>query len=69
MGNPFYNNNQNNSFGPFNLIQQFNQFRSNFQGDPKQKVQELLNNGQMSQEQFAQLSDMARNFQNMLPRK
>lgn len=47
-----------------NMFQQFQQFRSTFQGDPKQKVQELLNSGQMSQQQFNYLSNLARQFQN-----
>lgn len=56
--------------GPFNnnIINQFNQFQSTFQGDPKQKVQDLLNSGQMSQEQFNQLSSMAQIFQTLLGR-
>ena len=41
------------------MIQQFNQFRQTFNGDPRAKVQELLNSGQMSQEQYNQLSQMA----------
>lgn len=59
-----------NQQGPFNnnVINQFNQFRSTFQGDPKQKVQDLLNSGQMSQEQFNQLSSMAQVFQTLLGR-
>ena len=28
---------------PFGMIQQFNQFRQAFQGDPRQQVQNLLN--------------------------
>lgn len=60
-----------NQQGPFNnkVIDQFNQFQSTFQGDPKQKVQELLNSGQMSQEQFNQLSSMAQVFQTLLGRR
>lgn len=58
--------------GPFNnmaqVINQFNQFKSTFQGDPQQKVQELLNSGQMSQDQFNQLSNMAQMFQTLLGR-
>ena len=42
-----------------NMFQQFQQFMSNFRGDPRQKVQELLNNGQMTQEQFNQFSSIA----------
>lgn len=60
-----------NQHGPFNnnIINQFNQFQSIFQGDPKQKVQDLLNSGQMSQEQFNQLSSMAQVFQTLLGRR
>ena len=46
------------------IMSQFNAFRQNFQGDPRSKVQELLNTGQMSQEQFNMLSAMAQNFFN-----
>lgn len=49
-----------------NLITQFNKFRSQFRGDPKQQVQELLNSGQMTQEQFNQLQEMASQFQKLL---
>lgn len=42
-----------------NMFQQFQQFINNFRGDPRQKVQELLQNGQMTQEQFNQFSNMA----------
>ena len=48
----------------FNMMQQFQQFRNNFQGDPKQAVMNMLANGQMTKEQFDQLSQMARFFQN-----
>lgn len=67
--NPLFNmlgfNNQN---GPFSsgMIQQFNQFKQTFQGDPKQQVQNLLNSGQMSQEQFNQLSSIAQSFQQFI---
>lgn len=69
--NPFYNpQQQGNNFGPFgnmmNMMQQFNNFRQTFQGDPKQKVQELLNSGQMTQDQFNQLSQMAQQFKNFI---
>ena len=62
-----------NQQGPFNnmnnVIDQFNQFQSTFQGDPKQKVQELLNSGQMTKNQFNQLSNMAQMFQALLGRR
>lgn len=47
---------------PIAAIQQFRTFVENFrkmQRNPEQVVQELLNNGQMSQQQYNQLSAMA----------
>ena len=52
-----------------NFVQQFNQFKSQFRGDPKQQVEQLLASGQMSQEQFNQLSEMAKQFQSMFGSK
>ena len=49
-----------------NMMSQFNQFRKTFNGDPKAKVQELLDSGQMTQQQFNQLSQAATQFQNMM---
>lgn len=49
-----------------NLIRQFQQFRANFQGDPRQQVQQLLNSGKMNQEQFNQLAGLANQFQRFL---
>lgn len=67
--NMFGNQSANGPFGNMNqVINQYNQFKSNFQGDPKQQVQNLLNSGQMSQEQFNQLSNMAQAFQALLGR-
>lgn len=56
-----------NPFGNMaNLISRFNQFKSTFQGDPKQQVQQLLNSGQMSQQQFNQLQALAMQLKNSL---
>ncbi len=56
--------------GPFgnilNVINQFDQFARQFQGDPKQQVEQLLASGQMSQQQYGQLQRMAGIFQNLL---
>ena len=49
-----------------NLLSSFNQFKSTFQGDPRQKVQELLNSGQMSPQQFEELQTYAKMFENLL---
>lgn len=49
-----------------NIISQFEQFKSAFQGDPRAEVQKLLDSGRMSQSQFKQLSQMASAFQKMM---
>jgi len=49
-----------------NIIQRFQEFKRMFTGDPKQQVQQLLNSGRMSNEQFQQLSRMATELQNMM---
>jgi len=49
-----------------NLVQQFNQFRASFQGNPQQQVQQLLSSGKMTQEQFNQLAGLANQFQRLL---
>lgn len=48
------------------LISQFNTFKNNFQGDPKAQVQALLQSGQMTQEQFAQCSQMANQLRSLM---
>lgn len=56
--------------GFFDRMNQFNQFRQNFANfaqqfkqqnsmTPQQKVQQLLNSGQMTQQQFNQLREIA----------
>lgn len=49
-----------------NVIQRFMQFRQQFQGDPRQQVQQLLNSGKISQAQYDQAVQMANQFRNML---
>ena len=73
MSNPLFNmfgKNGGQMFGSLsnmtNLINQYNNFRSTFQGDPEQKVKDLLNSGQMTQAQFNELSQAAKAFQQLL---
>lgn len=63
MANSLYQQLNNNSNG---LINKFNEFRNNLQGDPQQMVQQLLQSGRMTQAQYNQLSQMANEFQNLL---
>lgn len=57
----------NSQFGGMNnLIQQFQQFKSQFKGDPQAQVQQMLNSGQISQEDYNKAVQMANAFQKML---
>lgn len=42
------------------ILQQFQQFRAAFKGDPKQQVETLRKSGQMSDAQYQQLEAMAK---------
>lgn len=48
------------------MMQQFQQFRRTFQGDPEQEVKKLLQSGKMSQQQLNQLQAMAKQLQNLM---
>ena len=49
-----------------NLMNQYRQFRQTFQGDPQQKIQEMLNSGQITQAQVDQARNMATQFQKFM---
>lgn len=54
--------NQTNS--PINaFMQRFNMFRNSFNGDPNQKIQEMLNSGQITQDQYNRAAQQARTIQ------
>lgn len=61
----FQNSNSNNLAG---MIQQFNEFRQNFQGNPQQMVQQLMQSGRMSQADYNRFYQMAQQFMRILPR-
>ena len=61
--NPLYNEMQNNQ--PGNMFQRFQQVRKSFKGDPQEQVQQLLNSGRVSQQQYNQAVQMAQQFQRM----
>lgn len=72
MGNSILSNRQpnvpqgqNNAFSP-HMIQQFNQFRKTFNGNPQQAVMNMLRQGMMTNAQFQQLAQMANQFQNFM---
>ena len=72
MGNSILSNRQpnvqqgqNNAFKP-QRIQQFNQFRRTFNGNPQQAVMNMLRQGMMTNAQFQQVAQMTNQFQNFM---
>lgn len=59
MANPLYQAIRNQSNPMADLIRQAKEFKKSFTGNPREEVQRLLNSGQMSQQQFNQLSQIA----------
>ncbi|MBR5823621.1 MAG: hypothetical protein IKY67_05730 [Paludibacteraceae bacterium] len=59
MANPLYNAMGNQSNPMADIIRQAKDFKKSFTGNPRDEVQRLLNSGQMSQQQFNQLSQIA----------
>ena len=49
-----------------NVMQRFQQFQQMFKGDPKQQVQQLLQSGRVTQRQYDQAVQMAKQFQQMM---
>lgn len=48
------------------LIQEIKAFQNGFQGDAQQMVQHLMQSGQMSQNEFQQLAQMATGIQKLM---
>lgn len=49
-----------------NLVQQFQQFKQSFQGDPRAEVEKLVQSGKISQQQLNKLQQMAGQFQQLM---
>lgn len=65
MSNPLFNMfNKQNSMPP--IFQQFQAFKNTFKGDARSQVQQLLNSGQISQSQYNEAVELAKQFQNLL---
>lgn len=71
MSNPIFNalggGNLPGPMGNFQrMMQQFQQFRQSFQGDPKAEVEKLVQSGKISQSQLNQLQQAATAFQRLM---
>lgn len=51
------------------IVSRFNQFRQSFKGDPQQQIQQLLNSGKVSQEQYNRAVQQAQALGRMLGMK
>ena len=49
-----------------NMLMQFMNFRNSFRGNPQQMVQQMLNSGQISPQQYQNAVQMAQQIQSML---
>ena len=74
MSNPLYQQqfgsnpqNQQNQFGnPTNMVQRFQEFRRNFSGNPQEIIQQMMNSGKISQEQYNQAVQTANRIMKMM---
>lgn len=48
------------------ILQQFNQFRQNFHGNPQEQVQQMLNSGKITQAQYDNAVQIASQLRQML---
>ena len=51
------------------IVSRFNHFRQSFKGDPQQQVQQLLNSGKVSQEQYNAAVQKAQQLSRLLNMK
>ena len=66
MSNPLFGMMGGNQPQMSGLMQRFQQFKQAFTGDPKQRVQDMLNSGRISQQQYNQAVQMAQHIQRMM---
>ena len=59
MANPLFQTMGNQMNPMSDIVRQVKELKRTFKGSPRDEVQRLLNSGQMSQQQFNQLSQMA----------
>jgi hypothetical protein len=61
MSNPLFNQMTGNG-----LLQQLQQFAQSIKGDPRQQIQQMLNSGKISQQQYNDAVQKAQSLQKML---
>lgn len=51
------------------LMQQFMQFKNSFKGNPQEQIQQMLNSGKITQDQYNNAVKQAQEFQKMFENK
>lgn len=70
MNNPLYKQIQQQNQNPMNVfMQRFQQFRQSFSGNPQEQIQNLMNSGKVSQEQYNSAYQMAQQMMRMISGK
>ena len=54
---------------PQQLLQQFQQFRNTFKGDPRAQIQQMLNSGRITQEQYNRAVQQAQQLSRLMGMK
>ena len=66
MSNPLFKQLGGNASPMSGMMQAFQQFRNGFQGDPQQQIQQLLNSGKVSQQQYNRAVQLANQLAPMM---
>ena len=61
MSNPLFG-----MMGQNNIMQRFQQFAQMFRGDPRQQIQQMMQTGRISQDQYNKAVQMAQQFRGMM---
>ena len=61
MSNPLFG-----MMGQNNIMQRFQQFAQMFRGDPRQQIQQMMQTGRISQDQYNRAVQMAQQFRGMM---
>lgn len=70
MNNPLYKQIQQQTQNPMNgFMQRFQQFRQTFSGNPQEQIQNLMNSGKVSQQDYNNAYQMAQQMMRMISGK
>lgn len=69
MANPILSQLPNNNNKGSNIVSKFIEFKNNFSGDPQQKINDMLNSGQVSQKDVDEATRLANMVKMMCGKK